>query len=204
MSRFDSLPAPVRAVGETLVTLLVAVVIAYLAQAFVIKPYRVPSGSMIATLLPGDRVLADRISLRFKDPERYQIVVFHPPSCRAPFNGADGVCTSSRLDHRNGTADDTFIKRVIGLPGETLFTDPQNRVWARAPGERAHMLDEPYLNGAQTLNLDRVKVPEGYYFLMGDNRSNSADSRVWGPEPDDEILGIARARYWPLDRLGLL
>ncbi len=197
-----NLTGPVRAVVETIVTLAIALAIAYLGQAFVIKPYRVPSGSMLPTLEPGDRVLADRISLRFTTPHRYQIVVFHPPSCRPAFNN-DGVCTTTDRSKRTGYSSTTFIKRVIGIPGDTVTTR-RGHVWVKRPGGPAFPLHEPYLQGALTTEprLGTVHVPKGYYLLLGDNRTNSDDSRTWGLEPGSEIIGIARARYWPLDRIG--
>src|SRR6478672_9503628 len=103
MGRFRSLPAPVRTIIDTAITLAVAVAIAWLGQAFVVKPYRVPTGSMIPTLQPGDRVLADRLSLDFEDPGRGQIVVFHPPHCTSGHNDSTGVCTTPKLRYRAGT-----------------------------------------------------------------------------------------------------
>ena len=207
------LPPPLRGLADIALTLIVALAIAYVAQAYVIKPYRVPTGSMIPTLEPGDRVLADRLSLHVSEPERGDIVVFHPPACDQPYVGPDGVCTVPQLDARTGeTADTTFIKRVIGEPGDTIFTRG-GRVWVDPAGpDRAFRMDEPYVHGQPT-NLfptgaptsgGRIRVPQGHYFMMGDNRASSDDSRNWGPEPEGDILGIARARYWPLDRLGLL
>src|SRR4051812_15483702 len=135
------LTGPMRAVVETVVTLAIALLIAYLGQAFIIKPYRVPSGSMLPTLEPGDRVLADRISLRFTDPHRGQIVVFHPPECVAAFN-EEGVCTTTAFGRRTGYSDTTFIKRVIGVPGDTVTTR-DGHVWVKPKGGRAFALDEP-------------------------------------------------------------
>ncbi len=107
MGLLSALPKPVRTVLETVVTLVVALGIAWLGQAFVVKPYRVPTPSMVPTLEPGDRVLADRLSLDFADPGRGQIVVFHPPHCRCGHNDA-----KRRLHHaaarapRTGSLDD--------------------------------------------------------------------------------------------------
>ena len=201
MNPLRRLNGPTRAIVETVLTLVVALAIAYLAQAFLIKPYRVPSGSMEPTLLPGDRVLADRISLRFETPHRFQIVVFHPPHCKGDPNPAD-PCAVPTLSQRDGNADTTFIKRVIGLPGDTLF-GRDGHVWLIPSGsKRARPLHEPYLHGVPTEQLGRIRVPQGYYFLMGDNRGDSDDSRKWGPEKASNIIGIARARYWPVSRIG--
>jgi signal peptidase I len=206
MSVFASMPKGVRTVLETVITLAVALAIAWLAQAFVIKPYRVPTPSMVPTLLPGDRVLADRLSLDFGDPHRYQIVVFHPPHCSDGHSDGMGVCTTTDRDFRDGLAGTTFIKRVIGLPGETVWSQ-DGKIWVEDPGKPKFSLDEPYVSDHQAVAgraLPRVTIPAGYYLLMGDNRGISDDSRDWGLEPRGGIIGVARARYWPIRRLGTL
>ena len=206
MGLFASMPKGVRTVVETAVTLAIALAIAWLAQAFVIKPYRVPTPSMVPTLLPGDRVLADRLTLDFGTPHRFQIVVFHPPHCTAPNSDGMGVCTSPELNLRDGLAGTTFIKRVIGLPGETLWSQ-DGKIWVQDAGKPKFSLDEPYVNDHQEVAgraLQRVEIPKGYYLLMGDNRGISDDSRDWGLEPRDGIIGVARARYWPIRRIGTL
>jgi signal peptidase I len=206
MGLFASMPKGVRTVVETAVTLAIALAIAWLAQAFVIKPYRVPTPSMVPTLLPGDRVLADRLTLDFGTPHRFQIVVFHPPHCTAPNSDGMGVCTSPDRTFRDGLAGTTFIKRVIGLPGETLWSQ-DGKIWVQDAGKPKFSLDEPYVNDHQEVAgraLQRVEIPKGYYLLMGDNRGISDDSRDWGLEPRDGIIGVARARYWPIRRIGTL
>jgi signal peptidase I len=206
MGVFASLPKGVRTVLETAITLAVALAIAWLAQAFVIKPYRVPTPSMVPTLLPGDRVLADRLSLDFGDPHRFQIVVFHPPHCADGHSDGMGVCTTSDLQWRDGLAGTTFIKRVIGLPGETVWSQ-DGKIWVEDPGKPKFSLDEPYLSDHEAVAgraLQRVTIPQGYYLLMGDNRGISDDSRDWGLEPRGGIIGVARARYWPVRRIGTL
>jgi len=206
MSVFASMPKGVRTVLETAITLAVALAIAWLAQAFIIKPYRVPTPSMVPTLLPGDRVLADRLSLDFGDPHRFQIVVFHPPHCTAPHSDGMGVCTTSDLTLRDGLAGTTFIKRVIGLPGETVWSQ-DGKIWVQDQGKPKFSLDEPYVQNHQEIAgraLQRTVIPKGYYLLMGDNRGISDDSRDWGLEPRGGIIGVARARYWPIRRIGTL
>ena len=206
MGLFASMPKGVRTVVETAVTLAIALAIAWLAQAFVIKPYRVPTPSMVPTLLPGDRVLADRLTLDFGTPHRFQIVVFHPPHCTAPNSDGMGVCTSPDRTFRDGLAGTTFIKRVIGLPGETLWSQ-DGKIWVQDAGKPKFSLDEPYVNDHQEVAgraLQRVEIPKGYYLLMGDNRGISDDSRDWGLEPRGGIIGVARARYWPIRRIGSL
>jgi signal peptidase I len=206
MAVFASMPKGVRTVLETAVTLAVALAIAWLAQAFVIKPYRVPTPSMVPTLLPGDRVLADRLTLDFGTPHRFQIVVFHPPHCSDGHSDGMGVCTSPDRTFRDGLAGTTFIKRVIGLPGETVWSQ-DGKIWVQDAGKPKFSLDEPYVNDHQEVAgraLQRVVIPKGYYLLMGDNRGISDDSRDWGLEPRDGIIGVARARYWPIRRIGTL
>jgi signal peptidase I len=206
MAVFASMPKGVRTVLETVVTLAIALAIAWLAQAFIIKPYRVPTPSMVPTLLPGDRVLADRLTLDFGTPHRYQIVVFHPPHCTDPHSDSMGVCTSPELGLRDGLAGTTFIKRVIGLPGETLWSQ-DGKIWVQDGSKPKFSLNEPYVNDHQEVAgraLQKVTIPKGYYLLMGDNRGISDDSRDWGLEPRDGIIGVARARYWPIRRIGTL
>jgi signal peptidase I len=206
MAVFASMPKGVRTVLETAITLAVALAIAWLAQAFVIKPYRVPTPSMVPTLLPGDRVLADRLSLDFGNPHRSQIVVFHPPHCKDGHSDGMGVCTSPDLGLRDGLAGTTFIKRVIGLPGETVWSQG-GKIWVQDAGKPKFSLNEPYVNDHQAVAgraLQRVVIPKGYYLLMGDNRGISDDSRDWGLEPRGGIIGVARARYWPIRRIGTL
>jgi len=203
MGLFSTLPKPVRTVLETAITLIVALAIAWLGQAFVVKPYRVPTPSMTPTLEPGDRVIADRISLDFEDPSRGQIIVFHPPHCKSGHNDSTGVCTTTQLDMRDGTADTTFVKRVIGLPGETVWAR-NGHVWIKDKGKKAFELHEPYTHGKATNDLPRQIIPSGDYLLLGDNRAVSEDSRVWGVEPRSGMIGIARVRYWPISRIGLL
>jgi len=141
MRALDSIPAPIRSIVELVLTLAVAIALALAAQAYVVKPYRVPSESMVPTLLPGDRVLADRLTLRFRDPERGEIVVFHPPVCK-PASTSGGVCSTPDTSQRTGFSDQTFIKRVIGLPGETVWSQ-NGKIWVQDAGKPKFSLDEP-------------------------------------------------------------
>jgi signal peptidase I len=92
---------------------------------------------------------------------------------------------------------------VIGLPGETIWAK-HGSIWVKSPGQRAHRLSEPYLHGRRTAGFPHTVLPQKCYFMMGDNRGSSDDSRMWGCEPRGDMIGIARVRYWPLDRIGLL
>jgi len=176
-----------RTFAEYLLVALCAIVAALLVQAFLVKPYRIPSESMAATLVPRDRVLVNRVVYRLHAPGRGDIVVI------------DSAAVGRIL-----------IKRVVALPGETVSVD------GGAVYIDGRRLDEPYVHrvGGETeptepfrgtgqpWSLERpYTVPAGHYFLMGDNRVVSDDSRDWGPAPRREIIGEAFFTYWPLSRL---
>jgi signal peptidase I len=139
-----------------------------------------------------DRVLACRICLRFSSPSRGDIVVFNTPSEAALKCGEGG----------------TFVKRVIGLPGDTIKEDNKGFIFIRGPDSQKFVkLKEPYLTADRRLADSSHfgqswKVPEGGYFMMGDNRSQSCDSRTWGSVPRNKLIGIVFFVYWPPDRIG--
>lgn len=150
-------------------------ILALVLRAFVVQAFWIPSGSMIPTLMPGDRVMVAKFWYRFAEPKRGQIVVFRYP-----------------LDP---TRD--FVKRLIALPGETV--EIKNGV-VYINGE---VLEEPYVKNRDFLSMEKTTVPRGQYFMMGDNRPNSQDSRFWGFVPRNYLLGPAFFRYWPLSRIGV-
>jgi signal peptidase I len=179
--------SPGRTILEYVVLAAVAIAVALLIQQYLVKPYRIPSESMENTLLIGDRVLVDRISWRFTDPARGDIVVFHSPN-----------------------PGPVLIKRIIGMPGDTIslkdgavyingvkLNEPYVRTIAGKPEP-----SDPFDNGLPWSLQQPYKVPAGSYFLMGDNRTNSGDSREFGPVPRSQFVGRAFARYWPLNRIG--
>jgi signal peptidase I len=191
---------------ELVVIVVVALGLALFIQAFLIKPYRIPSESMEPTLNIGQRVLVDRIGNRFGDPAVGDIVVFHPPAgAEQPFGDKCGspppegqVC----IEHAPEQADTTFIKRIVAGPGDTIRVDDGRVVRNGRP------VREPYTlpcGGGEGCTFPReARVPRGEYFMMGDNRGASDDSRFWGPVPRDWIIGGAFATYWPPNRIGLL
>jgi len=174
-------------------------------QAFLVKPYRIPSPSMVPTLAIGQRVLVNRIGERFSDPEVGDVIVFHPPAgaeradrmCRDT-PPAGQVCT--RPTRRK--ADVNYIKRVVAGPGDRISLD-DGRVILNGKRQR-EPFTEPCGGGEGCDYPETVTVPAGHYFMMGDNRGASDDSRFWGPVPRKWIIGGAFATYWPPRRIGLL
>jgi signal peptidase I len=198
------LPAPWRRIVDWVVTLAVAIGFVLAFEAEVAKPYRIPSASMEKTFLcarpaagctgsTSDRVLVNRLAYDFGSPERGQIVVFRAPA-KANICGA-------------GDAGTIFVKRLIGLPGETVRENQKGFIWIRRPGTTGwRKLAEPYLSRAARLDdtSDFGKswpVPEGQYFMLGDNRGNSCDSRKWGAVPGSSLIGPVIFTYWPPDRI---
>ena len=196
-----------KSAGGSLVELVTIVAVALgLAlgiQAFLVKPFRIPSESMVPTLAIGQRVLVDRVSFRFSDPDRGDIVVFKPPA------GADS--NTCGVEHPRdsacprptpGRSDTNFIKRVVAVGGDRLKII-NGAVYI--DGERQK---EPFARLDSSCGLcDRPKeitIPKGYYYMMGDNRGESADSREWGPIQKSAMIGKAFATYWPPNRIGTL
>lgn len=186
--------------GELPVLVILAFALALLLKTFVVQAFFIPSGSMEPTLMPGDRVLVQKL---FDEPHHGDIVVFENPNPEAhPDRGiVDGFF--HWLSEGLGFArpeDEDFIKRVIGLPGETV--EIRNSV-VYVDGEA---IDEPYLTAeARALSGDGLhfEVPADSLFVMGDNRGNSADSRYGlGFVPVDRVIGKAFVIIWPPSHLG--
>ena len=192
-----------RGLIDTIGVVIGAVVLAIVVQAFLVKPYKIPTPSMVPTLEVGERVLVNRLADRFSDPKVGQIIVFEPPvgafadltqePCGAP-RSAGTAC----LKPLPGRGEETYIKRVAGGPGDELEVREGHLIRNGKP------VDEPYAQecGGEICNLKPFKVPAGHYFMMGDNRGDSNDSRYWGPVPRDYLIGRAFATYWPPKRIG--
>ena len=193
------LPHGLRVTIDWLVTILGAILIVLAIKQWIINPYRIPSSSMEPTLhcaLPdegclargglfsgSDRVLACRICYDISSPKRGDIVVFNTPPRALLACGTGGV----------------YVKRLIGLPGE---------VWSERDGYvyiNGKKLDEPYIKPEYRdhLTVKPQKIPEGQYFMMGDNRLGSCDSRKWGTVPRNNLIGKVVATYWPPPRLSI-
>ena len=193
----SALPAPPRkpeawkrSAVEWLVVVVVAVAVALLISATSIQAFFIPSKSMESTLHVGDRVLVNKWSYGLHDVHRGDVVVFSRPKDEPATNVSD------------------LIKRVIGLPGETV-TIANNHVYING-----QQLNEPYLDaGAVSVAVQGkwactptapCKIPKGQLWVMGDNRTDSEDSRYFGPIPESTVVGRAFFRIWPLNRLGSL
>jgi signal peptidase I len=182
-------------VVEWLVVVVVALVAALMVKTFAVQAFVIPSQSMEPTLLPGDRVLVDKLAKDFGAVTTGDVIVFrHLPRDHSPFND--------------------LIKRVIAGPGQSVYV-ANCKVFVNGKE-----LEQPYLptgwqntsseyctvwDGSGMLDLpDPYTVPAGHYFVMGDNRRDSDDSRFWGPVPASYIVGVAFVRMWPPSRLGPL
>ena len=190
----EGLPSPWPTAIDWVVTIVVAVGAVLAIKAWVVNPYRIPSSSMEPTLhcaAPGagcqarfsDRVLANRFIYHFRSPHRQEIVVFKtPPAAERCENGAGG---------------ETFVKRIIGLPGETIR---ERRGTILVNGKP---LEEPYVEPTERDQRSGLwRVPPGQYFMMGDNRSSSCDSRDWGAVPRGNLIGPVFSVYWPPQPIG--
>ena len=185
--------------------MVTAVVIAVLLRAFVAQAFRIPSASMEPQLLVGDRVVVSRLAYDLHDPRRGDIVVFDCPP-RAGCAPAEEHSLPVRALQTLAEAlllrqpeVEEFIKRVVALPGETVEAH-DGAVYV--DGRR---LIEPYLPPETSIgDFEPVKVPDGHLWVMGDNRTNSSDSRVFGPIDVDTIVGRAILRVWPPQRTAFL
>ena len=177
----SSTRSSVRSAVEWVVIVVAALLAALLIKTFLLQAFYIPSDSMNPTLVQRDRVLVNKLSYHFHDVHRGDIVVF------------------SRPPGENDPTIKDLIKRVIGLPGETIEgRDGQILINGQA-------LKEPYTaKNSPMADFSPRKVPAGHYFVMGDNRGNSKDSRVFGPISKSLIVGRAFIRIWPLSHISLL
>ncbi|MEB3210564.1 MAG: signal peptidase I [Leptolyngbyaceae bacterium] len=168
-----------RAWVEVLQTVGLSIFLAVGMRAYVAEARFIPSGSMQPTLEINDRLIIDKVTYRFDDPKRGDIVVFSPPPI---------------LKEQN--VRDDLIKRVIGLPGDEV--EIRNGE-VRVNGE---LLSESYIKETIGYDFGPVTVPADNYLVLGDNRNNSFDSHAWGFVPSENIIGRALVRYWPPNRIG--
>jgi signal peptidase I len=180
---------------EWTVLIVAALVIAFLIKTFLFQAFYIPSESMVPTLKVGDRVLVNKLSYHFHDVHRGDIIVFKaPPEADA------------------GNIKD-LVKRVVGLPGDVVEARDDTGAVCDGPDfttlchvfVNGHRLEEPYLPaGTTTTGMPRTKIPAGHLFMMGDNRTASKDSRVFGPIEESAIIGRVFVRIWPPKSVGLM
>ncbi|HEX3692322.1 MAG TPA: signal peptidase I [Solirubrobacteraceae bacterium] len=193
---------------ELVVIVLVAVGLALAIQAWIVKPYKIPSGSMEPTLKIGQRVLVDRIGMHFGDPKVGEIAVFHPPR-----DAEQQVCgPQPHMVTPGGAACDSpepqvdastnFIKRIVAGPGDTIYIK-EGHAYRNGKRESDSYI-APCAGDSECNFPTPIRIPAGHWFMMGDNRGASDDSRFWGPVPTAWIVGQAFATYWPIDRIGFL
>jgi signal peptidase I len=184
-----------RALTEWVVIVVVALVAALLIKTFAVQAFSIPSQSMEPTLMPGDRVLVDKLASDFSPVHTGDIVVFRRPPA-------------------DNSAVDDLIKRVIAGPGQSIYV-ANCKVYVNGKELSQHYLPEGWESPSSEyctvwdapgmLDLpDPYRVPAGHYFMMGDNRKDSDDSRYWGTVPANYLVGVAFVRIWPLGRVGSL
>jgi signal peptidase I len=179
------------------VLVVTAIVIAFVVKTFVAQAFYIPSGSMVPQLAVGDRVVVSKLAYRLHDPRRGDIVVFDAPlqgpaddEPPLPEKIVKGILESVGL---STPSTEEYIKRVIGLPGERV-EGHDGRVYVDG-----RELVEPYLpQGPTTRDFEAITLAEGELWVMGDNRENSSDSRVFGPIREDTVVGRAFVKVWPV------
>lgn len=154
----------------------IALLVALFIVTFIVQAFYIPSGSMRPTLEVGDRILVNKVVYRFTNPERFELIVFKYP-----------------VEPRR-----KFIKRVIGVGGDSVEISAGRVIVNGQP------LEEDYTLTPGFTNYGPVVVPEDNYFVLGDNRNNSEDSRFWGFVPRENVVGRASAIFWPVDRMKIL
>ncbi len=163
---------------EMFETVAVAVVAVVLVRAFVVQPFVVSGASMEPTFFNGNYLLVDELTYTFRNPQRGEVIVFRYPADPKSF----------------------YIKRIIGLPGERIVLEG-GHLTAYNGEKKVDLNEELYLNGRFTQGSFEVTLGESEYFVMGDNRNFSFDSRSWGPLPKDDIIGVVRIRLWPVNEV---
>ncbi|MBZ8181483.1 signal peptidase I [Oscillatoria salina] len=168
-------------IWENVQVIAIALSLALLIRFFVAEPRYIPSDSMLPTLAIGDRLVVEKVSYYFHPPHRGDIIVFEPPQ---------------QLIVQGYEQDQAFIKRVIGEPGHTVEVRDGIVYLDDLP------LQEDYIAEPPRYQLEKISVPPGNLFVMGDNRNNSNDSHVWGFLPQNNLIGRAIFRFFPFSRIG--
>ena len=197
-----------RALRDLIGLVITACVLVWGVQSFVIKPYGIPSESMEGTLEVGDRVFVNRLAFVFDQPEAGDVAVFHPPAGVDNLGAACAINPPKRKPGQAcsaplaGSSEQVFVKRIVAGPGDRLQI---------AAGEvilNGKAVNEPYtepcVSGGGCDFNTAITIPDDHFFMLGDNRGESFDSRFWGPVPRSSLIGEAFFSYWPLPNIGLL
>ena len=174
------LTGPILFFWEIAKIVIISLAIIVPIRFFVIQPFFVRGASMFPSLNSGDYLIINEIGYRFNEPKRGEVVVFRPPQNSGQF----------------------YIKRVIGLPGEVVKIE-NGEVWLGKSEVSLEKIAEKYVDG-RTLGQEIVQLKAGEYFVLGDNRNASSDSRNWGVLPRENIIGKAWIRAWPLDKFEII
>ncbi len=170
-------------IKENASIVIIGLILAFLMRIFIAEPRYIPSESMYPTLDIGDRLVVEKVSYHFHPPQREDIVVFSPPA---------------QLQRLGYDQNQAFIKRIIARAGDTVEVKNGLVYLNNQP------LEENYIFSPPNYELQPFVVPEGYLFVMGDNRNNSNDSHIWGFLPEENIIGRAIFRFWPLQHIHAL
>ena len=197
-----STKSALREIFETVVFVLVAVI---LIRFFVGELRWIPSSSMYPTLIEGDRIFVEKVTKPFRAPKRGDVIVFYPPDETLK---TDFLSVMARL---TGILckDVAYIKRIVGLPNDKLEIKKENdNFYVYINGKKEiepYILSETdWIDCRDDMYCDPFQIPDGQYFMMGDNRGNSQDSRFWGFLPEKNIIGRAVFKFWPIPRMGLI
>ncbi|MEZ4156972.1 MAG: signal peptidase I [Candidatus Paceibacterota bacterium] len=167
---------------EVAEVVIIALATVFIIRSFIAQPFLVSGASMEPSYDNGDYLLVDEATYYFREPARGEVAVFHYPGDPSSF----------------------FIKRIIGLPGEKVSVENGIVMVAKDKDSELLILDEPYLDGVKTSGNVQTVLGEDEYFVLGDNRSNSFDSRNWGSLGKDEIVGLVRLRIFPFNHFQII
>ncbi len=190
---------------ETVETVVFVVVMVVVIRFFIGEIRWIPSASMRPTLIEGDRIFVERFSRFYSTPKRGDIMVFYPPNEEIK---SDPMSVFARLTGFF-CKDVAYIKRVIGIPGDKLevreFSNGKFKVFIndKPIKENYIMSDDDYISCSSDMFCGPMRIPAGQYFMMGDNRGNSQDSRFWGFLPKERFIGKAVFLFWPPTRMNV-
>lgn len=172
---------PSKAIGEVIRFIAIAAILVIVVREFVVQPFIVKGDSMVPNFESGEYLIIDELTYRFRDIDRGEVIVFRYPKDPKQF----------------------FIKRIIGLPGESVTVRDNKVTIKKTSGDQGTILEETYLLGS-TLRNTSVTLGDDEYFVMGDNREASSDSRSWGALPESFIVGRALLRVLPISKADFL